>query len=209
LSQRVAKVDAYLRANISGTYARDAQSLLGRLEDERLDMNRKSKLQAKFKDEQARLQRLKQEQARRQLRIRSVQAELESRLKASTRFHSNGDGTFKDLATGLTWCLLDSYQELGGCVTFDGAVKYVQGLRSGGHSAWRLPSASELASLYKQEPYFPDSGAQWYWSGETAVKGYHSVAQVVSAEHEPVFRREQRPLTECGSARAVLEAGQQ
>ena len=209
LSRRIAKVDAYLRANISGTFARDAQSLLERLEDEHLDMQRQSKLQAKIKGEQARMERQKQEQARQQLRIRGVQAELESRLKASTRFHSNGDGTFKDLTTGLTWCLLDSYQQMGGCVTFDDAVKYVQGLRSGGHSAWRLPSAGELASLYKQEPYFPDSGAQWYWSGETAVKGYHSVAQVVSAEHEPVFRREQRTLTECGSARAVLEPGQQ
>jgi hypothetical protein len=199
-------VDGYLRANISGAYAHDAQSLLDRLEQERLDMKRKSKLQAQLKDEQTRLRRLKEQQARQQLRIRSVQAELESRLKASTRFHSNGDGTFKDLTTGLTWCLLDSYQELGGCVAFDDAVKYVQGLRRGGHSAWRLPSAGELASLYKQAPYFPDSGAQWYWSGETAVKGYHSVAQVVSAEHEPVFRREQRPITECGSARAVLAA---
>ena len=206
LNRRIAKVDGYLRANISGAYAHDAQSLLDRLEQERLDMKRKSKLQAQLKDEQTRLRRLKEQQARQQLRIRSVQAELESRLKASTRFHSNGDGTFKDLTTGLTWCLLDSYQELGGCVAFDDAVKYVQGLRRGGHSAWRLPSAGELASLYKQAPYFPDSGAQWYWSGETAVKGYHSVAQVVSAEHEPVFRREQRPITECGSARAVLAA---
>lgn len=209
LSRRIARVDGYLRANISGAYARDAQNLLGRLEEERLVVQRKSKLQAKMQDEQARLQRLKEEQARRQLRVRSVQAELESHLKASTRFHSNGDGTFRDLTTGLTWCLLDSYQELGGCVTFDDAMKYVQGLRHGGHYTWRLPSASELAALYKQAPYFPDSGAEWYWSGETAVKGYHSVAQVVSAEHEPVFRRQQRAFTECGSARAVLEPGRQ
>ena len=207
LNQRVAKVDGYLRDNISGAYAADAQSLLDQLEEERLDLKRQSQLQAKYQDEQARLQRLKEEQARRELRISSFQAELESRLKASTRFHSNGDGTFRDLTTGLTWCLLDSYQELGGCVTFNDALKYVQELHRGGHSAWRLPSANELASLYKQAPYFPDSGAQWYWSGETAVKGYHSVAQVVSAEHEPVFRRQQRVLTECGNARAVLGSG--
>jgi hypothetical protein len=208
LAKRIAKVDGYLRANISDTYARDAQSLLRRLEDERLDYRRKSKLQAKMQDEQTRLKQLKEAQARQQLRIRNLQAQLESRLQASTRFHSNGDGTFKDLSTGLTWCLLDSYQEMGRCVAFEDALKYVQELRRGGHSAWRLPSASELASLYKQTPYFPDSGAQWYWSGETAVKGYHSVAQVVSSEPESVFRRDQRALTECGSARAVLATGQ-
>ncbi len=208
LDKRIAKLDRYLRANISGLYAREAQALLGQLEEERLDLREKSKFQAKIREEQVRQQHLREEQARRQVRVRNFQAELESQLRASTRFHSNGDGTFKDMTTGRTWCLLDSYQELGGCVTFDAALKYVQGLNRGGSSAWRLPSASELASLYKQAPYFPGSGAEWYWSGETAVKGYHSVAQVVSAEHEPVFRRKQRPLTECGSARAVLASGQ-
>jgi hypothetical protein len=205
LRQRIAKVDRYLRANISGPYAGDAQSLLSQLEEERLAMEKKSRQQAKIQDEQSRIQHQKEEQARRQARLRQLQAGLESQLKPSTRYRPNGDGTFKDLSTGLTWCLLDSYQELGGCVTFEAAMQYVQSLRQGGYSTWRMPSASELASLYKQAPYFPNSGAKWYWSGETAVKGYHSVAQVVSSEPASVFRREQRPLTECGSVRAVLE----
>jgi hypothetical protein len=93
-------------------------------------------------------------------------------------------------------------------VTYEAALKYVQGLRHGGVSTWRMPSANELASLCKQAPYFPASGARWYWSAETAVKGYHSVAEVVSAEHEPVFQRAQRDLSECGSVRAVLATQQ-
>ena len=129
---------------------------------------------------------------------------MESELKNSSRYRTNGNGTFTDLETGLTWCLLDSYQELNGCLTFEGALKYIQNLRSGGYAAWRLPTPNELATLYKQAPYFPESGAKWYWSAETAVKGYHSVAEVVSAVHEPVFHREQRSLNECGSVRAVL-----
>jgi hypothetical protein len=209
VKQRIANVDRYLRANITGPYASEAQSLLARLEQERLDVQHNSQRQAKIQDEQARIQQLKEQQARQQLQILRLQADLESRLKASSRYHSNGDGTFKDLSTGLTWCLLDSYQELGGCVTFEAALKYVQNLQKGDHLAWRLPSASELASLYKQAPYFPQSGAKWYWSGETAVKGYHSVAQVVSSEHASVFHREQRPLSECGNVRAVLETTRQ
>jgi hypothetical protein len=205
LSRRTASVDRYLRENISSPYAGEAQSLLARLEEEHLELQQKSRLQAQAQNEQARIRQLKEKQARQQLRIRRIQTDMESRLKASPRYHSNGDGTFKDLSTGLTWCLLDSHQELGSCVNFDAAVKYVQELRRGGYSTWRMPSASELASLYKQAPYFPDSGAKWYWSGETAVKGYHSVAQVVSSQHVSVFRREQRDLTECGSVRAVLE----
>jgi Domain of unknown function (DUF4388)/Protein of unknown function (DUF1566) len=205
LRQRIAKVDRYLRSNLSGPYAGDAQSLLGELQEEHRQMEKNSRQQAKIQDEQARIQYLKEEQARQQLRVHRLQADMESQLKASARYRPNGDGTFQDLVTGLTWCLLDSHQELGGCLTFDAALKYVQGLRQGGYSTWRMPSASELASLYKQTPYFPVSGAKWYWSGETAVKGYHSVAQVVSSEPASVFHREQRDLTECGSVRAVLE----
>lgn len=204
LFARIQKVDGYLRSNISGPYADEAQSLLRRLEQERLDSLRKSRLQTKIQSQRAEQQRLREEQTRRQQRVRQLQADLEVRLKDSSRYRSNGDGTFKDIATGLTWCILDSYQELGGCVTYAAASKYIQELHHGGYAAWRLPSAGELASLYKQPPYFPHSGARWYWSGETAVKGYHTVADVVSSEHESVFQRQQRDLSECGHARAVL-----
>ena len=61
---------------------------------------------------------LKEEQALRKRRVLARQAEMESRLKGSTRYRSNGDGTFTDLTTQLTWAVLDSYQELGGCVTY-------------------------------------------------------------------------------------------
>jgi hypothetical protein len=208
LFERIQKVDRYLASNISGPFAGKAQSLLGQLEKERQGSLRNSQLQAKIQNEQARVQRLREEQARMQARSRQLEAQLVSQLRGSSRYQANGDGTFKDLSTGLTWCLLDSYQELGGCVTYEAARKYVQGLHHGGVSAWRMPTANELASLYKQAPFFPLSGAQWYWSAETAVKGYHSVAEVVSAEHESVFQRVQRELTECGNVRAVLTTQQ-
>jgi hypothetical protein len=204
LFERIQKVDRYLRDNIAGIYAAEAQSLLDQLEEERQISLRKSQLEAKLQNEQARREQIRAQQARLQQRARQFQADLESELKGSSRYHSNGDGTFTDRSTGLTWCMLDSYQELNGCLTYEAALKYVQQVRHGARSDWRLPSPNELASLYKQEPYFPNSGAQWYWSAETAVKGYHSIAEVVSAQHESVFHREQRLLTECGAVRAVL-----
>jgi hypothetical protein len=204
LFERIQKVDRYLRDHIGGAYAADAQSLLDRLEEERQISLRKSQLEARRQSEQARREQMRAQQARLQRRARQFLAELESQLKGSSRFRSNGDGTFTDLATGLTWCMLDSYQELNGCLTYEAASKYVQQLHHGVRTDWRLPSPNELATLYKQAPYFPNNGAQWYWSAETGVKGYHSIAEVVTAAHEPVFHREQRPLTECGGVRAVL-----
>ena len=204
LVKRIRKVDQYLKANISSIYSDEAQSLLRELEAQQLMTAKKSQLEARRQDELVRLQRQKEEEQRLQKRVHKLQNDLEAKLKTLPRYHTNSDGTFTDITTGMTWCLLDSYQELGGCITYEAALKYVQNLRHGGHTAWRLPSANELASLYKQAPFFPASGAQWYWSVETAVKGYHTVADVVTAEPAAVFQREQRPLTECGSARAIL-----
>ena len=129
---------------------------------------------------------------------------MESQLKGSSRYRANGDGTFKDLSTGLTWAILDSQQELAGCLTYEEAIKYIQTLRLGGHSSWRLPTVYELAGINKKAPYFPASGAEWYWSAETSVKGYHTVADIVTAAQESKFQREQRELTACGAVRAVL-----
>ena len=204
LFERIQKVDRYLRDNIGGAYAAEAQSLLDRLEEERQVTLRKSQLEAQRQSEQARREQMRAQQARLQQRARQFLAELESQLKGSSRYRSNGDGTFTDLSTGLTWCMLDSYQELNGCLSYEAALKYVQQLHHGPRNDWRLPSPNELATLYKQAPYFPNNGAQWYWSAETGVKGYHSIAEVVTAVHEPVFHREQRPLNECGGVRAVL-----
>jgi len=204
LYARIQKVDRYLRKYFNGIYAGDAQSLLERLEEERQISLKRQQIQARKQSEQERIQRQLQEQARRKERARQVQARMESRLQGSSRYRSNGDGTFTDLSTGLTWAILDSYQELGGCIDYENGVKYVRNLRHGGHRAWRLPTAYELAGINKKAPYFPASGAKWYWSSETSVKGYHSVADIVTADQESIFQRTQRALTECGSVRAVL-----
>ena len=89
------------------------------------------------------------------------------------------------------------------CLTYEAAKKYVRSLNHGGHTDWRLPTASELAAIYKQDPFFPASGAQWYWSSESYAKGFHTVTNIVTAKPETIYTREFRNTSECGSVRAV------
>jgi hypothetical protein len=203
LFERIQRLDKYLRANRSSPYKSDAESLMAALEDERRRALRANKLKSQKQKQQAEAQRKREEMARRQARVKRLSAQLNAQLSSSQRYQPNGDGTVLDRTTGLTWTLLDSEQELGGCLTYEAAQKYVTTLNYGGSSGWRLPTASELASILKQSPYFPSSGAQWYWSSEAYVKGFHSVADVVTAENESVFKREHRLQNECGAVRGV------
>ena len=203
LFERIQKLDQFIRKNQSSPYSSDAQSLMSKLEQERQSALLENRRKAKRQQQQAKAQREREERAKRQALINQLNAQLNAQLSSSKRFRPNGDGTVLDRSTGLTWTLLDSSQELGGCLNYKSALQYVAGLRHGESSDWRLPSASELASIYKQSPYFPESGAQWYWSAEAYVKGYHSVADVVTADHESVFKREHRLQKECGTVRAV------
>lgn len=204
LYARMQKLDQYIRKHFNGPYAGDAQSLMEELEQDRQISLARQQIEDKKRSEMARIRRQQEEKARQKKRASQLRAVTESKIKGSSRYRSNGDGTFTDLTTGLSWAILDSYQELGGCMTYEDALKYVRNLRQGGHRAWRLPTAYELAAINKRVPYFPASGTGWYWSSETSVKGYHSVADVVTATQESVFQREQRALTECGAVRAVL-----
>ena len=203
LIDRIQHLDQYLRKNLSSPYASQAQALMDQLETERKVALQQSQLASKKQEELAKIQREREKQARRQQQVRMLKGRFEALLGDSTRYQSHGDGTFSDKNTGLTWCLLDSFQELGGCLDYKAANQYVRDLHLGGYSDWRLPTASELASIYKQAPFYPGSGAEWYWTSEAYVKGYHSVADVVTSKPETVFEREYRSQNECGSVRAV------
>ena len=201
--KRIQRLDKYIQGNLSGPYSSDAQSLMEQLEAERQTSLRQRQIKARQQEELARIQREKEKRARLEQRVRNLTAQIDAMLAGSKRYHSNGDGTFTDLSTGLTWALLDSYQTLGGCLSYQDAQTYVSGFRLGGHTDWRLPTASELAAIYKQPPFFPASGAEWYWSSESYAKGYHTVANIVTAKPETVYSREFRAVSECGAVRAV------
>jgi hypothetical protein len=201
--ERLRQLENYLSANRSGPYAAEAQALKDQIENQNQLSEHRRQAQMQQVEAQARMAREEKDQLLQQKKSAQLCRQLESRLAGSARYRVNGDGTFTDQTTGSTWCLLDSFQELGHCVDYASALRYVQEVRLGGRTNWRLPTANELAAIYKQKPYFPSSGSEWYWTAEAYSKGYHSVADVVTSKHETVFERENRMQTECGAARAI------
>ena len=63
---------------------------------------------------------------------------------ASDRFVNHGDGTVTDTKTGLMWAAQDN----GRLVNWHTARSYSQNYNGGGHTDWRMPTLTELASLY-------------------------------------------------------------
>lgn len=119
---------------------------------------------------------------------RSVSAKLEKRSDDG-RFIDHVDGTITDTVTGLIWTKKDSYADLGKCLNWHDAKKYVSGLNTGGVSDWRLPTVRELRRIYEKskkhemgyeyktfrsdfplglDPIFADGTAYLYWSSEEA-----------------------------------------
>ncbi len=63
---------------------------------------------------------------------------------ANERFEVLPDGTVKDLQKGLMW----AGQDNGANINWSGAGEYCKNYSAGGFNDWRMPVASELASLY-------------------------------------------------------------
>ena len=138
-------------------------------------------------------------------RINTESKKIKTMLSQSgkRRYVSNNNGTFTDAKTGLTWCLLDSRAALNKCLDYKSAQKYVKSLKTGGYRDWRLPYSNELAAIYKNEPFFPDNRAKWYWTSEVFTKGYSKNALIVSSKHEKAYKRRKADLNKCGWVRAV------
>jgi hypothetical protein len=204
--KRVQRLERYIQNHLSGPNIKPANKLRTQIEPELQAAIRAQQAEEKRRQE---LARKKADQARREReaqRIRQLYKQVADQLRpVSNRFVVHGDGTVSDRVTGLTWCLLDSHLTLGKCLTYRAAKDYVKGLKTGGHSDWRLPSAGELAALYKNSPFFPATGAAWYWSSESFARGYHRVVDVVTSVPETVFTRSQKSEDSCGAVRAVRQ----
>ncbi len=83
-------------------------------------------------------------------------------------FTDNGNGTITDSVTGLMWQKTDNGES-----TWDTAVTNAAGIATGGFTDWRLPTPSELFSIFNHNngnpalnpTYFPNNsvGAADYW----------------------------------------------
>ena len=80
-----------------------------------------------------------------------------------------GEEVVTDLVTGLVWKKTYTTGK-----TWRQALVYCESLSYAGHSDWRLPNVSELASLVsynRTNPAsdFPDMPSNWFWSSSTSV----------------------------------------
>ncbi|UCH20834.1 MAG: DUF1566 domain-containing protein [Deltaproteobacteria bacterium] len=196
IGERINALQDYLFQNAQGPFAKEANFLLTQLkkEDQEISQRRTAEAQSR------RLAAIQKENQRLQREREKLITQIG---KTKGRYVANGDGTFTDTKTGLMWCLLDSYVELGQCQNYESAIQYVKNLDTGGHQDWRLPLGSELAKIYKDTPFFPGNGSKWYWTSEIFVKGYHKQALIVTSKRERTFKRQQKDLTQCGAVRAV------
>ncbi len=201
---RIRRVDMYLENHGSGTYNVLAANLRKQLDPELQDALRAKRAEDARRQALARQQAEQARRAREAQRIQRLQAQVTRQIRpVASRFIGHKDGTVTDQVTGLTWCLLDSFLDLEKCIPYKTAKEYVHQLNTGGYSDWRLPTAGELAALYKNSPFFPNTGAAWYWTSESFAKGYHRVVDVVTSVQETEFSRNSKTEVSCGAVRAV------
>ena len=208
---KIDSVERYLSQNNTGPYVAEARQILKSLRKvaDMQSAERKQPTKNLGSEEKAK-KKAEEEYAalvKRQAELDRIKREKQKAIAAldetQGRFVLSGDSAVMDKRTGLMWSLLDSQRELGVCMDHRTARRYVKELRYNGHDDWRLPTSAELAGIYKNKPFFPDSGAKWYWTSEIFAKGYSYIVNTVSAKQETVFKKVTHDVEACGSARAV------
>ncbi len=202
--EREQRLRTYLDQHSGDGFAVEAENLLVALMREKqmvLEQQRRAATEQQKMQARAEAQQAKEREEQRLVKERAAMRTLLA--GTNQRFVAGGNGTVTDTKTGLMWALLDSKTEKGECFSYKTARQYVRNLEAGGFSDWRLPTAGELAGIYKNAPYFPDNDVKIYWSSEIVAKGYLEFANVVSSKKETVFERMQLPVNKCGVVRAV------
>ncbi|MFC1516829.1 DUF1566 domain-containing protein, partial [Thermodesulfobacteriota bacterium] len=193
----------YIADNPSGAHASEAKRLLGQLESEKKTGSGYQRKSTGISGQETAMKAVESGSQVSTAQVQRAREKARAQLKGIDRYVANGDGTFTDSMTGLMWAILDSTAELGRCVDHGSAAKYVEGLTTGGYRDWRIPTASDLAGIYKSKPFFPVSGAKWYWTYKTYVDGHHVRAGIVTTKKQTIFKREYAGVEQCGAVRAV------
>ncbi|MBU1168834.1 MAG: DUF4388 domain-containing protein [Proteobacteria bacterium] len=183
---------------------RMAQLLKERQERERLEKIQAEKDRIAREKEMARLAEIKRKERDKRLTEESVR--ITKILDESRgRFKVHSDRTVTDTRTGKIWCLIDSNIAEGECMNYDGARDYVKNLNTGGYKDWRMPDSGELAILYNSQPYFPSSGATWYWTlnASEQVWGREQKAAVFFPDKKDEFEHVFKDQKDCGFVHAV------
>ena len=206
LQAKIDGIEKYLFQNSTSPYAAEAREILKSLRKETdiRSTEREQTIKSISSEEKAKKEAEEQYATlvKRQAELDRLKREKQKVIAALNetegRFVLSGDSAVMDQRTGLMWSLLDSQRELGACMDHRTARRYVKELRYNGHDDWRLPTSAELAGIYKNKPYFPDSGAEWYWTSEIFAKGYSYIVNTVSAKQETVFKKVTHDVEACG-----------
>ncbi len=220
---RIREVELYIERYPDGAFIKDARKKKSSLESQKSRLLKEEKAtrenlraqqaeKRRIEEQQRTLKRQQQAEAenrrKRELaaRIRAREASVRALLLGKeSRFVDHNNGTITDTQSGLTWVMLDSKNTGTSCMTFKKARAWVDALKTGGFTDWRLPTANELALLYNGKPYYPTSGAPWYWTAEleTGAWGTSTEAFTFDPNNKETFKREAHPLTKCGYVHAV------
>lgn len=204
--ERVKRVESFIARKPKSIYVTEAKQLLASMGGSGLKEARESS----SKDNESSQSTVPSVQSREQASLRSsaTHSDYEKgwaliEKAAGSRFRNNGNGTFTDTMTGKIWCVLDSSMDAGRCLNYDEAQEYVKNLNTGGSGGWRLPTASELFSVYKNSPALPFTGAKWYWTSDATWRGVNEIVRIVRPGVETEVSNETTSISDCGSVRAV------
>jgi hypothetical protein len=187
LSNRITRLEGFLRQNPNGKYVSSARTLL-------------SQLQEQLRLAEERLRRERAERRRRQQARERIGAAIQN---SGGRYVDNGNGTITDTKTGKMWTMLDAAFETNRCLKYQTALQYVENLRTGGYQDWRLPTVAELQTILKTAPFFPTTASTWFWTTETFWHGWNKKAVIVTSKPETRLEKETVEVEQCGSALAV------
>ncbi|OQY57547.1 MAG: hypothetical protein B6245_16495 [Desulfobacteraceae bacterium 4572_88] len=187
LDDKIQQLEAYIAQAPPEDYRKEAIAILEQFRQKKQSLAERQKLELANR-------------ARRENELKRIRGLVQ---KQGGRFSENGNGTITDKTSGLTWCTLDSLADLGQCIDYETAIRYVKQLRTGGHQNWRLPTIKELVGLYKTQPFFPVGEATWYWSSEAVWHGWNKQAYIVTSKPETAWSKSLVEMKKCGAVRAV------
>lgn len=205
IADRLKRLETYLDKNNKGLYSNSARDIYEKLLVENIQSSHSRNQTTQVRRDNNHNQVTQAQRRALARKVEQVGSQFAAHVHAGGgRFQvGQGNQTFKDSLTGYVWALLDSNQHFEYCLNYENALAYVANLTWGGYSDWRLPTSQELATLYKNDPFFPKSDSPWYWTSEAYVKGYHSVANIVTSKHEKSFVRQNTKQNDCGAVRAI------
>lgn len=147
------------------------------------------------------------DQRMKQVRLDNESDRIKKIINASKdRFRMETAGTMVDSKSGLMWTLLDSKQDTTQCLNYADAKKYLEKMKVGQYSDWRMPTIEELTTLFAEEITFPVAQGEWFWTSESYTRyadGWITEVRTLEKQTDSQWLKNKRDGRECGAVRGV------